>query len=158
MPFKQASSLVTQHSLQGNINPCTRCLLHNRTARPPARNCLGQYNRGRTPSLLATSSGTSNSLLIRHKNLRRTKITRLYARLYAAGPMLQLLLPGVWPRWRTSSCCCCCCCCSSSCRRAAAGGRAAGGGWAGGAWGGDFGCGSLSHVLISHLKTKLPTI
>ena len=58
----------------------------------PPRNCLGQYNRGRTPSLLATPSGTSNSLLIRHKNLRRTKITRLYARLYAAGPMLQLLL------------------------------------------------------------------
>jgi len=61
----------------------------------PPRNCLGQYNRGRTPSLLATPSGTSNSLLIRHTwtpTDRRTEITRLYARLYAAEPMLQLLL------------------------------------------------------------------
>ena len=152
MPFKQASSLVTQHSLQGNINPCTRCLLHNRTARPPARNCLGQYNRGRTPSLLATSSGTSNSLLIRHKNLRRTKITRLYARLYAAGPMLQLLLalgsghgggrlaaaaaavPPVAVRpWIQ--------------------GRGLGLGW--GRLGGQL---RLRLLLISHLKIKLPTI
>ena len=31
-------------------------------------------------------------------------------------------------------------------------------GKAAGAWRGDFGCSSLSHVLISHHKTKLPTI
>ena len=100
----------------------------------PPRNCLGQYNRGRTPSLLATPSGTSNSLLIRphepptdrnHSPVRLPVRCRTYA---AVSPR-----PGVWPRWRTSSCCCCCCCCSSSCRRAAAGGRDAGGGWAAGA-------------------------
>ena len=118
----------------------------------PPRNCLGQYNRGRTPSLLATPSGTSNSLLIRHKNLRRTKITRLYARLYAAGPMLQLLLalgsghgggrlaaaaaavPPVAVRpWIQ--------------------GRGLGLGW--GRLGGQL---RLRLLLISHLKIKLPTI
>ena len=58
----------------------------------PPRNCLGQYNRGRTPSLLAMPSGTLTPYSSDHMNLRRTEITRLYARLYAAGPMLQLLL------------------------------------------------------------------
>ena len=106
------------------------------------------------PLVLATPSGTSNSLLIRpqepptdrnHSPVRSPVRCRTYD---AVSPR-----PGVWPRWRTSSCCC-----SSSCRRAAAGGWAAGWGWAGDAGGGDFGCSSLSHVLISHLKTKLPTI
>ena len=58
----------------------------------PPRNCLGQYNRGRTPSLLAMPSGTLTPYSSDHMNLRRTEITRLYARLYAAGPMLQSLL------------------------------------------------------------------
>ena len=105
------------------------------------------------PLVLATPSGTSNSLLIRpqepptdrnHSPVRSPVRCRTYA---AVAPCL-----GVWPRSRTSSCCCCCCCCASSCRRAAAGGRAADGGWAAKLGGGDFGCSSLSHVLISHLK------
>ena len=54
----------------------------------PPRNCLGQYNRGRTPSLLAMPSGTLTPYSSDHMNLRRTEITRLYA----AGPMLQSLL------------------------------------------------------------------
>jgi hypothetical protein len=40
----------------------------------------------------------------------------------------------------------------------AVGGRAVGGGRAAGAWRGNFGCSSLSHLHISHPKTKLQTI
>ena len=91
MPFKQASSLDTAQPSR-TLQPAQGASFTTGQRGHLPRNCLGQYNRGRTPSLLATPLDTSNSLLIRHKNLRRTKITRLYARLYAAGPMLQLLL------------------------------------------------------------------
>jgi len=66
----------------------TRCLLHNRTARSPVprtvqQNPLWYSQRHRAPQTPYSSD---------HKNLRRTEITRLYARLYAAGPMMQFLL------------------------------------------------------------------
>jgi len=117
----------------------------------PPRNCLGQYNRGRTPSLLATPSGTSNSLLIRHKNLRRTEITRLYARLYAAGPMLLLALGSGHGGGRLAAA-----------ALPPAAGRPRGAGPRAGtglrALGGATLAAAPFLVLISHLKTKLPTI
>ena len=120
----------------------------------PPRNCLGQYNRGRTPSLLATPSGTSNSLLIRHKNLRRTAITRLYARLYAAGPMLQLLLALGSGGGRLAA--------AAAAALPPAALRPRGAGPRAGAGLRALGGATLAAapylVLISHLKTKLPTI
>jgi len=121
----------------------------------PPRNCLGQYNRGRTPSLLATPSGTSNSLLIRHKNLRRTEITRLYARLYAAGPMLLLLALGSGHGGGRLAA-------AAAAALPPAAGRPRGAGPRAGAGlralGGATFAAAPFLVLISHLKTKLPTI
>ena len=120
----------------------------------PPRNCFGQYNRGRTPLYSQRPRAPPTPYSSDHMNLRRTEFTRLYARLYAAGPMLQLLLALGSGH-------------GGGCLAAAAAlppvavrpwkeGR--GRGKAAGAWRGDFGCSSLSHVLISHHKTKLPTI
>ena len=70
--------------------------------------------QGQNSSLLATPSGTSNSLLIiphkpptdrNYSPVRSPVRCRTYA---AVAPRL-----GVWPRLRTSSCCCCSCCCCS---------------------------------------------
>ena len=92
MSFKQASSLGTQHSPQGNFNPhkvppsqqdseATRHITASDSttgAEPPLNS-----QRPQAPQTPYSSD---------HINLRRTEITRLYARLYAAGPMMQFLL------------------------------------------------------------------
>ena len=107
------------------------------------------------PLVLATPSGTSNSLLIRHKNLRRTEITRLYARLYAAGPMLLLALGSGHGGGRLAAA-------AAAAALPPAAGRPRGAGPRAGAGlralGGATFAAAPFLVLISHLKTKLPTI
>ena len=128
------ASFLSQHSPQGNFNP-HKVPPSQQDSEATRHVTASDSTTGAEPLLLATPSGTSNSLLIRphepptdrnYSPVRSPVSCRTYA---AVAPRL-----GVWPWSRTSSCCCCCCCCcSSSCRRAAAGGRAAGGGWAAGA-------------------------
>ena len=91
-------------------------------------------------------------------NLRRTEITRLYARLYAAGPMLQLLLALGSGGGRLAA--------AAAAAAAAAlppaAGRSRGAGPRAGAGLRALGGATLDAapflVLISHRKTKLPTI
>ena len=90
-------------------------------------------------------------------NLRRTEITRLYARLYAAGPMLQFLLAlgSGHGGGRLAAA-------AAAAALPPAAGRPRGAGPRAGAGLRALGGATLAAapflVLISHLKTKLPTI
>jgi len=119
----------------------------------PPRNCLGQCNRGRTPLYSQRPRAPQTPYSSDHMNLRRTEITRLYARLYAAGPMLQLLLAlgSGHDHGRLAA--------SAAAAAAAlppAAGRPRGAGLR--ALGGATLAAAPFLVLVSHLKTKLPTI
>ena len=154
MPFKQASSLGTQHSPQGNFNPhkvppsqqdseATRHITASDSttgAEPPLNS-----QRPQAPQTPYSSD---------HINLRRTEITRLYARLYAAGPMLQLLLALGSGGGRLAA--------AAAAALPPAALRPRGAGPRAGAGLRALGGATLAAapylVLISHLKTKLPTI
>ena len=147
MPFKQASSLGTQHSPQGHFNPhkvppsqqdseATRHVTASDSttgAEPPLYS-----QRPRAPQTPYSSD---------HMNLRRTEITRLYARLHAAGPMLQFLL-ALGSGHGGGRLAAAAAAAAAAALPPAAGRPRAGGGWAAGAWGGDFGCSSLSRTYF----------